>query len=69
MLLREARPLSLEEDRGREEAVVEVGLLLCSRQLAALEVAAYQRGLTAGGLVRRLISEFLGSTGRSRGQG
>jgi hypothetical protein len=63
MMTKEAVAVGLEESRQREEAVVEVGLLLYDRQLEALEVAAHERGLTAGGLVRRLIGEFLTGAG------
>ena len=39
--------------------VVEVPLLLPDWQVQALEVLAHERGLTAGELVRRLLSDFL----------
>jgi len=39
--------------------VLEVELLLSTGQVAALEAVAYQRGLTAGQLLRRLIRNFL----------
>lgn len=41
------------------DAVVEVPLLLESRLLPLLEVAANGQGMTAGTLVRRLIRDFL----------
>jgi hypothetical protein len=68
MMTREARAVGLKESRGPEEAVVEVGLLLSGQQLAALEAAAHQRGLTAGGLVRHLIREFLGAASAEESQ-
>jgi CheY-like chemotaxis protein len=46
-------------DFGDEE-VVEVGLLLSARQLAAFEAAARCWGLTAGQMLRRLLGGFLG---------
>lgn len=39
--------------------VVEVPLLLSVEQAAALEEAAYSRGLTAAEMVRRLLSGFI----------
>jgi hypothetical protein len=39
--------------------VVEVSLLLSSRQISALEAAAHRRGLTAGEMVRRLLQDFI----------
>ena len=42
-------------------AVVEMTLLLTSRQLEALERAAYRLGLTTGHFIRRLVREFLES--------
>jgi hypothetical protein len=39
--------------------VVELSLLLSAGQAADLEEAAFQRGATAGELVRRLVREFL----------
>jgi hypothetical protein len=42
-----------------DEVFVEVLLLLPSRELAALETAARGRGLTTGGMLRRLIRGFL----------
>ena len=41
------------------EDVVELTLLLPGMQAAALEAAAFHRGLTAGELVRRLVRDFL----------
>jgi hypothetical protein len=39
--------------------VVEVPLLLSSRQMVALEEAAHHRGLTAGEMVRRVLQDFI----------
>jgi hypothetical protein len=69
MMTKDAVAVGLQESRKREEAVVEVGLLLYDRQLEALAVAAHERGLTAGGLVRRLIGEFLSGAGPVQVQG
>jgi hypothetical protein len=69
MRTREAPAVGVEESRGPDEGVIEVGLLLNGRQLAALEAAAHERGLTAGGLLRRLIGEFLSDSDRFQGQG
>jgi hypothetical protein len=44
---------------GWEADVVEVGLLLPARQVAALEAVAHGLGLTAGELARRLLHDFL----------
>lgn len=41
------------------EDVVELALLLPGNQAAALEAVAFQRGLTTGEMVRRLVREFL----------
>ena len=49
---REAVPLPTDE-------VVEVPLLLPDWQVQALEALAYERGLTAGEMVRQLLGEFL----------
>jgi hypothetical protein len=46
-------------DLGNDE-VVEVGLLLSARQLAALESAAHRHGLAAGQILRRLLGTLLG---------
>jgi hypothetical protein len=58
MMTQETMAVVLDESLD-SEAVVEVELLLYDRQLAALEAAAHKRGLTAAGLVRHLIGEFL----------
>ncbi len=42
-----------------EGDVIEVPLLLPSWQVSALETAAHQRGLTAAGMVRNLIRDFI----------
>jgi hypothetical protein len=47
---------AVAESRGE---VVEFCFLLPAGQALALETAAYQRGQTAGELVRRLVREFL----------
>jgi hypothetical protein len=39
--------------------VVEVPLLLAGWQVSALEKEAHDRGLTAGEMVRQLLSEFI----------
>jgi hypothetical protein len=41
--------------------VVEVSLLLPGWQVAALETAAHDRGLTAGEMVRHLLRDFIRS--------
>ncbi|MBY0231400.1 MAG: hypothetical protein K2W96_19115 [Gemmataceae bacterium] len=48
-------------DPFREEPseVVEVPLLMSLDQIAALEKAAHREGLTAAGLVRRLLGDFI----------
>jgi hypothetical protein len=43
-----------------DDEVVEVGLILSARQLAAFEEEARRRGLTAGQMLRRLLGRFLG---------
>jgi hypothetical protein len=55
---------------SRDTEVVELPLLLPARDAAALERAAWQRGLTLGQAVRQLITGFLrharqGQAGRS----
>lgn len=55
------------QDPNADEEIVEMGLLLCPWQLAALEGLARQRGLTAGQMVRRLIRDFLRSAGPPAG--
>jgi hypothetical protein len=63
------RTIDVEKDRHtgdcfRERAkVVEVGLLLESGLLAALEAAAREQGMTSAALVRRLIRDFLSRGG------
>jgi hypothetical protein len=42
-----------------ESDIVEVPLLLPGWQVAALETAAHDRGLTAGEMVRTLLRDFL----------
>jgi len=54
------RPFLLAGDPRGE--VVEFCFLLGAGQASALEVAAHQRGQTAGELVRRLVREFLASS-------
>jgi hypothetical protein len=44
--------------------VVEVPLLLPSWQVEALEAQAHAQGLTAGEMVRQLLSEFLTQSSR-----
>jgi hypothetical protein len=44
------------------DGVVEIPLLLSAGQASALESAAYRRGLTAGEMVRRLLSDFISTT-------
>jgi hypothetical protein len=46
---------------GWGSAVVEMTLLLTSRQLDALERAAYHLGLTTGHFIRRRVREFIES--------
>jgi len=46
------------------DAVVEVPLLLPSWQAEALEAVAHSRGLTAGEMVRQLLSKFLTQSSR-----
>jgi hypothetical protein len=48
-----------KETGSRNTDVVELTLLLVARQMAALERAAGQRGLTVAQLTRRLIGDFL----------
>lgn len=49
-----------EEDNSRTRgAIVEVGLLLEPWLLTALESAASEQGMTAAGMVRRLLRDFL----------
>ena len=42
-----------------ESDVVEMPLLLSGVQMSALEQAAHTRGLTAAGMVRQLLREFI----------
>ena len=42
-----------------ESDVVEMPLLLSGLQMSALEQAAHHRGLTAAGMVRQLLREFM----------
>jgi hypothetical protein len=53
-------PPCREETAGTEAEVVELAVLLPARDLAALEEAAWRRGLTPGQVIRRLIHAFLG---------
>jgi hypothetical protein len=46
--------------------VVEVPLLLPGWQVAALETAAHDRGLTAGEMVRHLLHDFIRRTAHER---
>jgi hypothetical protein len=48
------------QDRVEDE-VIELPLLLSSRQAAALEEIAQLTGLTVGQLVRLLVRDYLGS--------
>ncbi len=50
-----------EEDlfSSRTNEVIEVPLLLSAEQVAALEEAAHDRGLTTGEMLRRLLEEFI----------
>jgi hypothetical protein len=43
-----------------DDVVVEVGLVLPARQLAAFEEKARRQGLTAGQMLRLLLGGFLG---------
>jgi DNA-binding response OmpR family regulator len=52
-------PAGTREERPREPDVVELSLLLQAGQVAALEEAAWRRGVTAGELVRSLLRNFL----------
>jgi hypothetical protein len=53
--------------RNLEEAIVEFPLLLPDWQMSALEQAANFHGMTAGEMVRHIISQYFGqiSLGRS----
>ncbi len=51
-------PELLPLDAASPADVVEISLLLPGWQVAALETAAHDRGLTAGQMVRRLIRDF-----------
>jgi hypothetical protein len=42
-----------------ESEVVEMPLLLSGLQMSVLEQAAHTRGLTAAGMVRQLLREFI----------
>lgn len=42
-----------------DDDVVEIPLLLSSRQVASLEKQAFRQGLTAGELLRHLVNDFL----------
>ena len=42
-----------------ESDVVEMPLLLSGLQMSALEQAAHNRGMTAAGMVRQLLREFM----------
>jgi hypothetical protein len=55
------RPVSGVADQSPrpDEDFVEVMLLLPVWQVAALETAARSRGLTTGGMLRRLIRDYL----------
>jgi hypothetical protein len=44
---------------SKDTEIVELALLLPARDVAALEAAAWKRGLTTGQAIRRLISGFL----------
>ncbi len=58
-----ADPWDVALARSREKgAVVELELLLPDRELAVLEAAARDAGLTIGELMRRLIRGFLKRT-------
>jgi hypothetical protein len=52
---------------GQAEGAVECPLLLTRWQLAALEAAAHERGLTAGQMLRRLVAEFCASASSPTG--
>jgi hypothetical protein len=52
-------PAGLLEERPGDREVVELSLLLQAGQVAALEEAAWRRGVTAGELVRTLLRDFL----------
>jgi len=54
-----ARASSREAVSFSTDDVVEVPVLLPSRQVEALEAVAHAQGLTAGEMVRQLLSEFL----------
>ncbi len=50
------------------EDVVELSLLLPAMQASELEETAFQRGVTAGEMVRRLVHDFLAAQ-KKRGVG
>ncbi len=56
-------PLTLPKDTEYlsvyESDVVEMPLLLSGIQMSALEQVAHNRGLTAAGMVRQLLREFM----------
>jgi hypothetical protein len=49
-----------------EDEVTELPVLLSGEQVLRLERAAYERGLTTGQMIRRLIQEFLQRRQRPR---
>ena len=49
----------MEEARSLGEEVVEIPLLLPAWQAEALEMMAYDHGLTAAEMVRHLLAEYL----------
>jgi hypothetical protein len=69
--LRGHSSVTFDDDTSPEgpDDVVEIPLLLSADQASALESAAYRRGLTAGGMVRRLLSDFISTTECHRGAG
>lgn len=56
-----------DEDDGR--GIVELPVLLTDRQLAALEEAAHEHGLTTAQLLRRILWRYLECERRGKGGG
>ncbi len=56
----EALP-SNRESMDSDNSIVEVSLLLAQWQFAALQMAAKQRGVSTGQLLRRMIATSMGS--------
>jgi hypothetical protein len=64
MMIRSESPAGPREEHPGD--VVELSLLVDVRQVAALEEAAWLRGLTAAELVRTLLRDFLAESGPGR---